>query len=512
MSKLFIQVMDSRIVLAAGSLKGQDEYTFQYKKELEYGAFAQTPESLAKMVKMEFVEAGLIPQNSKREDIDIVFSRRGILFRIVKVPFMPLDDLEKMMEFEKGEYLSANPEEYEIRYKIIDKYDENGQIFWDIAVAGIEKSHIQPLVLALDSEGFRINFIEILPGNYEGIFSKIQEKDLIIFEDDGDFSRICILKNGRIFLYADFPIDNKEMFANQDYSKLFTEIRGYLEYYSSRNFGKSVEALVLLRNYGSEEIRENILGSFTNLKIYTSNDLCNLLVKNNEECSEEKFVETYYAIMSILNLRNRTNFICLEYLAKEKERNKKRLIKILSPLVAILLIIPVWLLYSNNQESNDEVARLMSEQEILNREIKEIEPVEAKIKEIENKISVFGDLFNNSYKRVINIRNIEEYIPSEITYTKISLLFSDYKTTEDGQAQPVEDLAEPPKVKIYENVPNLMIIEGRTHRLDAISRFVYQLNNDPLIEVVSMEQIGWLPEEKINSFLITVEIKEGQLK
>jgi hypothetical protein len=54
-----------------------------------------------------------------------------------------------------------------------------------------------------------------------------------------------------------------------------------------------------------------------------------------------------------------------------------------------------------------------------------------------------------------------------------------------------------------------MVIEGRTDRLEAVSRFVYQLNNDPLVEVVNMEQIGWLTDRKMNSFLITVEIKEG---
>ena len=464
------------------------------------------------MVKTEFTQAGVLSQNTKRPDIDIVYSRRGILFRVVKVPFMPLDDLEKMMEFEKGEYLSVNPEEYEIRYRIIDKYDENGQIFWDIAVAGIEKNHIQPIVLALDAEGFRINFIEILSGNYEGIFSKIQEKDLIILEDDGDYSRICILKNGRIFLYADFPIDNKEMFVSEEYGKLITEIKGYLDYYSSRNFGKSVDALILLRSYSNQEIREEIAENFMNLKVYSSEELCELLIKSNEGCLQESLVKSYYSIISIMNVRNRTNFICSEYLAKEKERKKKKLIKFLAPLVAILLILPVWMLHSKNLDSQDEVARLMAKQESLNNEIAAMESVEKRIAEVENKISVFGELLDNSYKRVVNIRNIEEYIPSEITYTKITLLFSDYQTTEDGKTQPVENPKEPPKVKIYENIPNLMIIEGRTHRLDAISRFVYQLNNDPFIEVVSMEQIGWLPEEKINSFLITVEIREGYLK
>ena len=54
----------------------------------------------------------------------------------------------------------------------------------------------------------------------------------------------------------------------------------------------------------------------------------------------------------------------------------------------------------------------------------------------------------------------------------------------------------------------MMQLEGRTKDLEAISKFVYKLNEDPLVEAVSVSHIGWLPEHKMNSFFITVEIKE----
>ena len=37
-------------------------------------------------------------------------------------------------------------------------------------------------------------------------------------------------------------------------------------------------------------------------------------------------------------------------------------------------------------------------------------------------------------------------------------------------------------------------------------------DQNPLIEVVSTEQIYWLQDEKVNSFLIIAEIKEGENK
>ena len=301
MSKLFIQIMDTNIILSAGSLKGQDEYNFFFKKEIEMDIAKENPDVFGQRVIHEFTLANVFIQGRKKQEIDIIYSKQGILYRIIKVPIMPIDDLEKMMELEKGEFLSVNPDDYEIRFKIIDKYDENGQLFWDIAIAGAEKKDLNLIVDELDKFGFRINFVDILPSNYERIFSKVEEKDLIILEDDGDSSRICILKNGKITLYADFPIDNKEMFISGDYSRLISEVRGYMDYYSSRNFGKNIDALILLRNYNKDIIREEIL-ALVQIKIYKTEEMQNILIKNEEECSQETLVERFYASMSLMNL------------------------------------------------------------------------------------------------------------------------------------------------------------------------------------------------------------------
>lgn len=191
------------------------------------------------------------------------------------------------------------------------------------------------------------------------------------------------------------------------------------------------------------------------------------------------------------------------------------MVKIFLPILLLILIFPVGLIFFNNQDSETKIQQLKLEQETLQEELQEMESVENEITEVQSRISVFSDLLGNSYKRIINIKNIEQYIPSEIAYTKISLLFSDYnsllakKTSEETEE--VEE-SEEIEVKIYENIPNIMVIEGKTKKLDAISRFVYKLNQDPLMEVVNVDEIGWLEEEKINSFIIIVEVKEAILK
>lgn len=202
------------------------------------------------------------------------------------------------------------------------------------------------------------------------------------------------------------------------------------------------------------------------------------------------------------------NFIPKEYLEKEKLRRQKRMVKILLPILLVMLILPVFLLFTANNKTQQEIDRLYGEQAILVKEMQKMEIVELRMAEIENRISVFSDLMSNSYKRVVNIKNIESYIPSQITYTKISLVFSDYL---EANLEKKEEEIEVPEVMIFRKIPNIMLIEGKTRSLDAISKFVYNLNRDPMIEIVNMEEIGWLEEEKINSFRIIIEIKEDNL-
>lgn len=463
MGKNYIRLTDAQITIA---LENKEEKIFSLPLE--------SSDSLAKIMAEEMT--GI-------KEVNLVFSQRGILYRVVKVPFMPIDDFEKMMEFEKGEYLSVDPDEYDIRYKILEKYDENGQFFWDVALAAIKKGVITRLVEILENLSVTINFVDIIPVVYERIYSQIDEPELMILEDDGQYTRICILKNKRIFMLAEFPIDNKDLLENESYAGLLNEIRGYMDYYSSRNFGKNLAALLLLGNYDRDTLKTAILENIP-LKIYRP--------------LEGGFTSAYIAAPANESL----NFIPEEYALREKARKQKRFMKFAIPALLAILILPVWILFASNQNHRDEIELLQAQYENLENKIVMLEPAEREIMNIYEQLDAFHDLMDNSYKRVANLRNIERYIPRQIIYTRVSVIFpQDMSQNQAGELQEEQ-------VKIYEKVPRIMLLEGRTKDLEAISKFVYKLNEDSLVEAVSVSNIGWLPDHKMNSFFITVEIKE----
>ena len=464
MGKNFIELTDSQIIIA-----------LEDKEEKRYALPLEAVDSLAKIMAQDLV--GI-------KELGLIFSQRGILYRIVKIPFMPVDDFEKMMEFEKGEYLSVDPEEYEIRYKIMEKYDENGQLFWDVALAGIKRGAFTRLVEILENLSIAIKFVDIIPAVYERVYSQIDEGDLMILEDDGQYSRICILKNKMVFMFAEFPLDNNELLLTEDYGKLLNEIRGYMDYFSSRNFGKNLGALLLLGNYDKEDIGNRIAENFS-LNIYRPGDGS----------------ADYSYIPQPAN--DSLNFLPEDYALREKERKQKRTMKIALPLLLAVLLLPLALLFFTNQGHKSDLNRLQEENYQLENQIMMLEPAKRELHNIYEQIDAFEDLINNSYRRVANLRNIERYVPQRIIITDVLIFFPEDALAQDGEEEEAQ-------YKIYERVPDRMHLEGRTSDLEAISKFVYKLNEDPLVQAVAVSNIGWLPEHKMNSFFITVEIKEDE--
>ena len=298
MSRLYLQVMDQKIIFAKGARANNGQYLIEYKKIFNFDADQDHALFLYEILDKEIREYSLVKKGFRKPVIEVLYSRSGILYRIVKVPFMPLDDLGKMMEFEMADYLSVEPLEYETRYQIIEKYDENGQIFWDIAVAGVEKQKINQIIGILDNLGLDITCVDILPSAYQRLFIALPEKDLMLIENDGNYSRICILKEGKVFLYADFPINNQQLFAEKDYGTLITEIRGYMEYFSSRNFGKNVEAIILLGDYSCPEIAEVVFKSIS-ITVYDNEKVKDVLELSIQDSSgEEICITEYYGPLS----------------------------------------------------------------------------------------------------------------------------------------------------------------------------------------------------------------------
>lgn len=267
MIEIFIEYCDDRLIFLKGKSLKNEEVKIEYKNMIKIPDIMERKELIKDILTQEKSKL-----KNRKYEVNLGFALRGILYREVQIPFMPLDDLEKMMELEIGEYLSIDKDEYECRYKILDKFDNNGQLFWNIAVAGIPTQPLMEIIDSLDEVKLKVKNVDILPNMYRKIFNKFINEDLMIVESCLYGCKLCILRENKVFLYADIPLDNEKMYRDGDYSFLINEINGYLEYFSSRNFGKNVGKIVFLGDYRDEEIAGEILANLAVEVADISND------------------------------------------------------------------------------------------------------------------------------------------------------------------------------------------------------------------------------------------------
>lgn len=257
MAEIFIQYSEDEIVIIKGKNINKKEMNIEYKNRIKIPDSKHKEEVIKDILLQEKIKL-----KNKKYDVKIGYSLRGILYREIQVPFMPIEDLGKMMELEIGEYLSVDKEEYECRFKVLDKVDNNGQLFWNLAVAGVEKASLVSFIDSLEEIKYKVKNVDILPNMYRKIFSKITKEDLMIVESCFYGCKICIIRDEKVFLYADIPLDNESMFKEKDFSLLVTEINGYLEYFASRNFGKNIDHIAFLGKYSDIDLKESVMKEF----------------------------------------------------------------------------------------------------------------------------------------------------------------------------------------------------------------------------------------------------------
>ena len=190
------------------------------------------------------------------------------------------------------------------------------------------------------------------------------------------------------------------------------------------------------------------------------------------------------------------NFLPLEYREKQKQKAKQRRTMVLVPLLALALLLPAWQLFQTNQAYRERLQQLEAREVQLVQELQQVSEIDRRISEAASRREAFGNLFRYGDRRVIIIKNMEKYIPKEISYTKILL----EPTVEEG-VQP--EGANP----IYQQVGDSLLLEGATSYLESIGRFVFQLNQDARLTDVRLESIAWDETRKQNVFRIQAAIK-----
>lgn len=169
----------------------------------------------------------------------------GIITRNVRVPKMPPKDLDNMMKLEINDFLPVSPGEYAFDYKVLDEVEEDEREYLELMVAAVNHKQAEQCALLLKQAGLKPVVLDILPNMLHRLLGRMTNRDTMILDGGLDGTRLVIFKDKKLFMYADIPFTVNPR-GDHDFAVLTGEMRGYLDYFSSRNFGKTVDGIIIL--------------------------------------------------------------------------------------------------------------------------------------------------------------------------------------------------------------------------------------------------------------------------
>lgn len=191
----------------------------------------------------------------------------GVITRIVRVPKMTTKDLDGMMKLNINDHLPVSPEEYAFDYKVLDEVEEEGGLrSLELMVAAVNRGQAEQCASLLEEAGLNPVVFDILPSMLHRLVAHMPFRDNLVVDSGADGTRLAIFKGKTLFMYADVPFVPAPP-GEGDFSVLAGELRGYLDYFSSRNFGKTVDGITILGELAGQEDPAGLLGRYISLPV-----------------------------------------------------------------------------------------------------------------------------------------------------------------------------------------------------------------------------------------------------
>lgn len=187
--------------------------------------------------------------------------QNGVITRTVRVPGVSPRDLENMMKLEINDLLPVSPEEYAFDYKVLDQIEEDEKHYFELMVAAISRKQVEQCASLVEKAGLKPMVFDILPNMFHALFKHLENRDSLVVDGGAEGSHLAIFKGKTLFMYTDIPFVYNPL-GDNDLSLLAGEMRGYLDYFASRNFGKTVDGITVLGELSRFQGLPEILGEF----------------------------------------------------------------------------------------------------------------------------------------------------------------------------------------------------------------------------------------------------------
>lgn len=263
----------------------------------------------------EWLHKNRIPVNKLR----IAVSCPGVITRMITLPLMSAQDLDKLLTLHVEQYFTLNISDYVVDYRVLDRLIEDGEMRQRVLLAALPKYQWEMFWSEWADLGFKPEVVDLAADGLARLYSQLTLKgknkrnaaeletplDLAIIELSADRVEFILLEHGAFFLYSDLEVSLDELdqvstavngttqeigirqpedvedsdlqtaklhvWAKTEIEKtlgnVLQSLSEFFSFFAARHFGKSIDRIYITGDYSDlpfiQEIFESNLGVFT---------------------------------------------------------------------------------------------------------------------------------------------------------------------------------------------------------------------------------------------------------
>ena len=474
--------------------------------------------------KYELLVEALRLNNFKSKNVVFSLNTRDVIIKTTQLAKVPPKDLDGIMNNDIYEMMSLDDMDYTFSYEVTNEKEVEGKETLDIIMAAILNEELEKIMTIFKDFKLNVERIDTIATSYGRLLKNIEYTDIAMINTGSYGSSATIYKEDALFIHDNIPVRINEDSIYSVSLALIDEVKGLMNFYSSRNYGKTVETMVLVGEHNNDtyvvngfketfnseiivgienlfDIDKDITGNIKDLDI---NKVCDIF---GSMVVENKLKE--YSTMNLLpnNLRN-----------KQKQKDVLKQVALAMPLIIGLMAAPHFVLGTMQMKVQYDTKVAQARLDEITAQQENIATIESDIKKVQDEIDVYDMLSSKSPRWGKVLTAIDKSIPYRAELTNINVSYDsslveveEETTTEENQGETTETtevVAEQVETPEYEKIPNLIVLEGVAQTPAKVGQFVYSLNKAGYFKSVDLKSSVQDKESEGYTFNIVLEVRE----
>lgn len=433
--------------------------------ELLYG----TPENTRKL-------RSLIKSNNlSNKKANLILSIDGLVTREIEIPVINKVNIGKFIHNNIEEYFTINKADYYFDYKItsINKKENKMKLF----LAAVPKQKLTDIKKLMDNGGITLNKINIYPDCILNLYKNIKSQGIACLDIGKKKSTLSIIKDGSLFLYSLINVSIEEE-TEDEFRDVVDSFNYFLNFYSSRYFGNTVDRIYLIGEYAQSETLVNILKEHHDIHINWGLRNRNIRFKDSTTKSTYKNMGLMGALLSNKPIYGKH----IEFSKNELEGTDYSLkSELVSVIIILTLLTGAWTClfawYVNNNSAAYDTSIIDRKTAEISDVEKEINDLNMKKKQLREKTDIINEINSDSFNYTHVIEALQNGLPTSCKIISVEM------------------------DKEYVN-PTFQILDKKT--LNA-AKLVIAINRMNVFEPIELEELNM--DDNIETISLVLKIK-----